>query len=69
MSRDRTLDRLPGFGAAWDLTEPISSSGHPFPLTLSPEEREKHQSSRSEQVWRFDIPSDGPGSLSSGERG
>ena len=36
----RAPDPLPGFGAAWNLTEPISSSGHPFPLTLpSPRRR------------------------------
>ena len=36
----RTPDPLPGFGAAWNLTEPISSSGHAFPLTLrSPRRR------------------------------
>ena len=34
---------------------------------LAPEEREKYPP-RYEQLWRFDIPSDGPGTLSSGER-
>ena len=34
---------------------------------LSPEERENHPT-RYDQLWRFDIPSDGPGTLSSGER-
>ena len=38
--RTRIPDPLPGFGAAWNLSEPISSSGHPFPLTLpSPRRR------------------------------
>jgi len=58
--RLRSSDPLPGFGAAWNLTEPISSSGHPF--SLSPEEREKYRP-RYEQLWRFDIPSEGPGTL------
>ena len=35
--------------------------------TLSPEEREKYLP-RYDRLWRFDIPSDGPGALSFGER-
>jgi hypothetical protein len=45
----------------------MGSKREPIRGILSPEEREKYPP-RQQQWWRFDIPSDGPGALSFGER-
>jgi hypothetical protein len=55
------MSRMLGFVSAISLT-PVPP--HP---TLSPEERAKYPA-RYDQSWRFDIPNDGPGTFSSGER-